>query len=105
MLKLGAYLELVNAAMPLTIQQLNHLDLHEFTRLIGPIFEHSPWIAESTWPERPFASVEQLHHGFLMWNLEAFSSRVAKFLFEQVLREDLDSKGDKVLVGSRKQTR
>ena len=47
--------------MRLTIEQLNTLDRAGFTRLIGPVFEHSPWIAESTWPQRPFATVEQLH--------------------------------------------
>ncbi len=47
--------------MPLTIEQLNTLDRADFTRLIGPVFENSPWIAESTWPHRPFATVEQLH--------------------------------------------
>lgn len=45
----------------LNLQELNALDRGEFTRVIGPVFEHSPWIAEKTWPERPFASREQLH--------------------------------------------
>src|SRR3954471_24047630 len=48
--------------MPFTISQLNQLDLPEFTRIVGPVFEHSPWIAEQTWPERPFTNIEQLHH-------------------------------------------
>jgi 2-oxo-4-hydroxy-4-carboxy-5-ureidoimidazoline decarboxylase len=25
------------------------------------LFEHSPWVAEETWPRRPFASAEALH--------------------------------------------
>jgi 2-oxo-4-hydroxy-4-carboxy-5-ureidoimidazoline decarboxylase len=29
--------------------------------LLGPVFEHSPWIAERTWHKRPFATREQLH--------------------------------------------
>ncbi len=29
---------------------------------VGPVFEHSPWIAAETWGRRPFASSEQLHH-------------------------------------------
>jgi OHCU decarboxylase len=33
----------------------------EFCRLVGPVFEHSPWIAEATWTKRPFKSVEALH--------------------------------------------
>jgi OHCU decarboxylase len=47
--------------MSFPISQLNNLDQAEFTRTVGPIFEHSPWIAEITWTQRPFTSVEQLH--------------------------------------------
>jgi OHCU decarboxylase len=47
--------------MPFTIEQLNNLELPEFIRVVGPMFEHSPWIAESTWSRRPFANAEQLH--------------------------------------------
>ncbi len=28
----------------------------DFVAHFGPLFEHSPWIARETWPERPFAS-------------------------------------------------
>jgi len=28
---------------------------------LGPLFEGSPWIADATWPERPFAGIAQLH--------------------------------------------
>jgi len=48
--------------MPIPISKLNHLNHAEFTRIVGPVFEHSPWIAENTWSKRPFANVEQLHH-------------------------------------------
>jgi len=41
--------------------ELNSLSRDEFVRVVGPVFEHSPWIAELTWPNRPFASVEELH--------------------------------------------
>src|ERR1043166_8715679 len=47
--------------MPCTIAQLNGLNQADFTRLIGPVFEHSPWIAAATWSKRPFASVAALH--------------------------------------------
>ena len=43
------------------IKELNFLSREEFTRLVGPVFEHSPWIAEATWARRPFASVAALH--------------------------------------------
>lgn len=43
------------------ITQLNVFSRDEFARVVGPVFEHSSWIAETTWARRPFASVEQLH--------------------------------------------
>jgi 2-oxo-4-hydroxy-4-carboxy-5-ureidoimidazoline decarboxylase len=45
----------------LNLRKLNALDREDFARLIGPVFEHSPWIAEKTWPLRPFESREYLH--------------------------------------------
>ena len=45
----------------MTLAKLSSLSRDEFIRIVGPVFEHSPWIAEATWPKRPFASVEQLH--------------------------------------------
>ena len=45
----------------MTIAQLNYFSRDEFARVVGPVFEHSPWIAEATWGQRPFTSVEQLH--------------------------------------------
>jgi hypothetical protein len=44
-----------------TLTQLNALSREEFVRVIGPVFEHSPWIAETTWPKRPFTNLEHLH--------------------------------------------
>ena len=45
----------------MTSVQLNSLPLADFIRIVGPVFEHSPWIAEATGPQRPFASVTALH--------------------------------------------
>lgn len=39
---------------------LNALSADEFMRLIGPVFEHSPWIARETSGRRPFANQESL---------------------------------------------
>jgi 2-oxo-4-hydroxy-4-carboxy-5-ureidoimidazoline decarboxylase len=44
-----------------TIAELNSLSREEFIRVVGPIFEHSPWIAEATWADRPFDDSERLH--------------------------------------------
>jgi len=44
-----------------TLAKLNSFSCADFVRLVGPVFEHSPWIAEATWPRRPFTSVDELH--------------------------------------------
>jgi 2-oxo-4-hydroxy-4-carboxy-5-ureidoimidazoline decarboxylase len=45
----------------MTLDQLNAFSRDEFVRLVGPVFEHSPWIAEAAWARRPFGSMEALH--------------------------------------------
>lgn len=47
--------------VPHSLLQVNALSTDEFVRLIGPVFEHSPWIAESIASSRPFPSVAALH--------------------------------------------
>ncbi len=44
-----------------TLARLNALEQAEFASALGAIFEHSPWVAERTWPKLPFASVGALH--------------------------------------------
>ena len=48
--------------MSIALSQLNEFGQAEFVRVIGPVFEHSPWIAEAAWLKRPFADFENLHH-------------------------------------------
>jgi len=45
-----------------SVSGLNDLEEEEFVRLVGPVFEHSPWIAKMTWSKRPFARLDDLHH-------------------------------------------
>ncbi len=45
----------------ISLVELNLLSPEEFVHIVGPVFEHSPWIAEATWSKKPFASLEQLH--------------------------------------------
>ena len=45
----------------LAISNLNNHTREEFIHLVGPVFEHSPWIAERTWEARPFGTMEDLH--------------------------------------------
>ena len=43
------------------LSQLNAMDEKEFVILVGPVFEHSPWIARRAYAQRPFVSVSALH--------------------------------------------
>src|SRR4051812_33807564 len=43
------------------LHELNECPRPEFVRICGPLFEHSPWIAERTFDKRPFASLDALH--------------------------------------------
>jgi OHCU decarboxylase len=53
------------------IAELNSLSREDFTRVIGPVFEHSPWIAEATWSNRPFPTLEELHRALCQTVQEA----------------------------------
>src|SRR2546421_9695983 len=44
-----------------SVTELNASSREEFVRIIGPVFEHSPWIAEETWAKRPFRDLKELH--------------------------------------------
>lgn len=45
----------------LNLAQLNALDREEFIRVVAPVFEAAPWIAQRAWTSRPFAD---RHHLF-----------------------------------------
>jgi OHCU decarboxylase len=59
----------------MTLLQLNSLSRDEFVRVVGPVFEHSPWIAEVTWGRRPFENTEALHHALCATVLVASSEK------------------------------
>ena len=44
-----------------TIAELNAADRADFLRLLGGIFEHSPWVAEAVCDQRPFEGKGDLH--------------------------------------------
>jgi 2-oxo-4-hydroxy-4-carboxy-5-ureidoimidazoline decarboxylase len=44
-----------------TLDHLNACPREEFVALVGPTFEHSPWIAAAVAAQRPFTSRDQLH--------------------------------------------
>ena len=44
-----------------TLADINALDEDAFVRLLGSVFEHSPWVAQRAFAGRPFASLAALH--------------------------------------------
>jgi len=45
----------------MTLREVNASDRPRFVEKVGWVFEHSPWVAERAWIEKPFASVDDLH--------------------------------------------
>lgn len=44
-----------------SLSQLNVIDRAGFIAVLGHLFEHSPWVADETWPRRPFRDATHLH--------------------------------------------
>jgi OHCU decarboxylase len=51
--------------MPTPLVELNTCDLPRFLEVCGPLYEHSPWVAERAFSGRPFASRDELHAALL----------------------------------------
>ena len=52
---------MTETAQALDLDAINDMDRGAFVAALGGTFEHSPWVAESAWAARPFASVDALH--------------------------------------------
>lgn len=44
-----------------SLSELNAAGRGTFTAALGHLFEHSPWVAEETWAQRPFRDGAHLH--------------------------------------------
>lgn len=51
--------------MAVPLATLNACDLLEFLAVCGPLYEHSPWVAERAFSWRPFASRAALHEALV----------------------------------------
>jgi OHCU decarboxylase len=58
-----------------TIDEVNYLDQKGFVSKFGALYEHSPWVAEEAWHERPFGSFAELHGAFARAMYEAPQER------------------------------
>src|ERR1019366_3890889 len=43
-----------------TLPQLNGLDQEGFVGMLGGVFEHSPWVAQRAFRNKPFSSLDDL---------------------------------------------
>ena len=41
------------------------MDLAAWLACYGSVFEHSPWVAEGAWRERPYADADELHRAMM----------------------------------------
>jgi 2-oxo-4-hydroxy-4-carboxy-5-ureidoimidazoline decarboxylase len=48
----------------ITLDELNRMDKAAFVAALGDIFEYSPWIPETAYVDRPFATVRDLQQAF-----------------------------------------
>jgi 2-oxo-4-hydroxy-4-carboxy-5-ureidoimidazoline decarboxylase len=44
-----------------SLAELNSFSRATFVARLGHLFEHSPWVADETWPRRPFRDAAHLH--------------------------------------------
>ena len=51
--------------MTYTLDGINAFDRTVFVAAFGGVFEHSPWVAERAWAQRPFDDVEGLHRSMV----------------------------------------
>jgi 2-oxo-4-hydroxy-4-carboxy-5-ureidoimidazoline decarboxylase len=45
----------------ITLAELNSFTRERFVAAVGWVFEHSPWVAERAWGQRPFRDLSHLH--------------------------------------------
>jgi OHCU decarboxylase len=61
--------------MTIPLATLNTMPQPDFIAALAGIFEHSPWVAETVAPSRPFASREALHAAMALAVAEAQADR------------------------------
>lgn len=61
--------------MSLTLDQLNAASRADFVALLDGVYEHSPWIADAAWAQRPFSTLTQLLHALAQVVREAGAER------------------------------
>jgi 2-oxo-4-hydroxy-4-carboxy-5-ureidoimidazoline decarboxylase len=49
----------------MTLADVNAMDESEFVRVLGGVFEHSPWVARQAFASRPFVDIASLHNAMV----------------------------------------
>jgi 2-oxo-4-hydroxy-4-carboxy-5-ureidoimidazoline decarboxylase len=62
------------------IWKINTFGRESFVRLLGGIFEHSPWVADKAWEFRPFRSRRELHETMIGIVAEASSAQIMSLI-------------------------
>ncbi len=57
------------------MKKVNELDREGFVERFGGLYEHSPWVAEAAWEQRPFGSLAGMHAAFARAVQEASPGR------------------------------
>ena len=57
------------------MDDLNRMDAQAFAVTLGDVFEHSPWIAEAAYAQRPFATLNALFQAMTQAVREAGAER------------------------------
>lgn len=58
-------IQLFHTTMHISLADLNQSSQDAFVAALDGIFEHTPAIAQNTWHQRPFASLDALHQGMV----------------------------------------
>ncbi|HEX2729811.1 MAG TPA: 2-oxo-4-hydroxy-4-carboxy-5-ureidoimidazoline decarboxylase, partial [Rubrobacteraceae bacterium] len=59
----------------LRLEEINDFSEREFVARFGSLYEHSPWVAEGAYRERPFTGLSDLHDAFVRAVREAPQGR------------------------------
>ena len=73
--------------MSIALSEINDLSREEFVRVVGPVFEHSPWIAEVAAAQRPFPTRTALH-GAMICNQPS----IVQYLLDQGAKPDVKNR-------------
>ena len=86
----------------MTIGELNSFPQDRFVEQVGPVFEHSPWVAERAWTVKPFSGLDELHGAMVA---QVRSATPAEQLALLRAHPDLGTKARMSIASTNEQTR